>query len=46
MYKWQVQSAIAHGGRIGGDMARVADGISASLRQFSISLSRAGEEGG
>lgn len=45
MYKWHVNSAIGRGGPFKNDFTRVADGIAASLRQFSVSISRA-EEGG
>ncbi|TAQ87493.1 hypothetical protein B7494_g4195 [Chlorociboria aeruginascens] len=41
MYKWHVQSAIGSGRPIASDFARAAEGIAASLRQFSISASRA-----
>ncbi|TVY51263.1 hypothetical protein LCER1_G006652 [Lachnellula cervina] len=45
MYKWHVHSAIGRGRPVGSDISRVADGIAASLRQFSISLSRSAEDG-
>jgi hypothetical protein len=46
MYKWHVHSAIGRGRPVANDISRVADGIAASLRQFSISLSRSEEDGG
>ncbi|RDL33108.1 uncharacterized protein BP5553_08547 [Venustampulla echinocandica] len=46
MYKWHMHSAIGRGRPIASDLTRVADGITASLRQFSVSLSRAAEDGG
>ena len=45
MYKWHVNSAIGRGRPIANDFSRVADGIAASLRQFSVSTKRA-EDGG
>ncbi|KAE9368491.1 hypothetical protein N431DRAFT_346725 [Stipitochalara longipes BDJ] len=44
MFKWHVNSAIGRGRPAANDCSRVADGIAASLRQFSISLSRSAEE--
>ncbi|KAH8813175.1 hypothetical protein F5884DRAFT_751466 [Xylogone sp. PMI_703] len=44
MYKWHVHSAIGRGRPLASDLARVTDGIAASLRQFSISASKASEE--
>lgn len=46
MYKWHVHSAIGRGRPIGNDISRVADGIAASLRHFSVSVSRAAEGDG
>jgi hypothetical protein len=46
MYKWHVHSAIGRGRPVSSDIQRVTDGIAASLRQFSISVSRAAEENG
>jgi hypothetical protein len=46
MFKWHVNAAIGRGRPITHDLGRVADGIAASLRQFSISLSRSAEEDG
>jgi hypothetical protein len=46
MFKWHVHSAIGRGKPVANDLGRVADGIAASLRQFSISLSRSAEEDG
>ncbi len=46
MYKWHVHSAIGRGRPLGGDFARAADGIAASLRAFHVSLSRCAENGG
>jgi hypothetical protein len=46
MYKWHVNSAVGRGRPFTNDFARVADGIAASLRQFSVSISRAEENGG
>merc|ERR1711939_232344 len=46
MFKWHVHSAIGRGRPASHDFARVADGIAASLRQFSISASRYAEEDG
>ena len=43
MYKWHVNSAIGRGRPLANDLSRVADGIAASLRNFSISVSRADE---
>lgn len=40
MFKWHVNAAIGRGRPVAADVSRVADGIAASLRQFSISLSR------
>ncbi|KAF4636672.1 hypothetical protein G7Y89_g1403 [Cudoniella acicularis] len=40
MYKWHVHSAIGRGRPVANDLSRVADGIAASLRQFSISASK------
>lgn len=45
MYKWHVHSAIGRGRPIAGDFAKVADGIAASLRQFSLSASKSAENG-
>ncbi|RFU28359.1 hypothetical protein B7463_g7965, partial [Scytalidium lignicola] len=44
MYKWHVNSAIGWGRPLASDLVRVTDGIAASLRQFSISASKAAEE--
>lgn len=46
MYKWHVHSAIGRGRPAANDFLRVADGIAASLRQFSISASRYAEDDG
>ncbi|KAH7319338.1 hypothetical protein BKA65DRAFT_438180 [Rhexocercosporidium sp. MPI-PUGE-AT-0058] len=46
MFKWHVHSAIGRGRPAAHDFAKVADGIAASLRQFSISASRCAEEDG
>jgi hypothetical protein len=46
MYKWHVNSAIGRGRPLANDFLRAADGIAASLRQFSISLPRTAEDGG
>jgi hypothetical protein len=46
MYKWHLNSAIGRGRPVSSDLQRVTDGIAASLRQFSIALSRAAEENG
>ncbi len=46
MFKWHVHSAIGRSRPAAHDLSRVADGIAASLRQFSISLSRSAEENG
>jgi hypothetical protein len=46
MYKWHVHSAIGRGRPVAGDISRVADGVAASLRQFSISISRTAESEG
>ncbi|KAG4430250.1 hypothetical protein IFR05_014276, partial [Cadophora sp. M221] len=46
MFKWHVHSAIGRGRPAGHDFAKVADGIAASLRQFSISASRCAKEDG
>jgi hypothetical protein len=40
MYKWHVHSAIGRGRPLANDFSRVADGIAASLRAFSISASK------
>lgn len=45
MFKWHVHSAIGRGRPAAHDLTRVADGIAASLRQFSISASRYAEDG-
>ncbi|KAH8592102.1 hypothetical protein B0O99DRAFT_597448 [Bisporella sp. PMI_857] len=44
MYKWHAHSAIGRGRPIAHDLARVTDGIAASLRQFSISAKAAEDE--
>ncbi|KAL3422148.1 hypothetical protein PVAG01_06304 [Phlyctema vagabunda] len=44
MYKWSVQSALGRARPGAPDMVRVAEGIAASLRSFSISASRAADE--
>ncbi|KAL2063497.1 hypothetical protein VTL71DRAFT_5302 [Oculimacula yallundae] len=44
MFKWHVNSAIGRSRPAAHDLARVTDGIAASLRQFSISASRNAEE--
>ncbi|KAE8451047.1 hypothetical protein EG329_004719 [Mollisiaceae sp. DMI_Dod_QoI] len=44
MYKWHVHSAIGRGRPLASDFAKVADGIAASLRQFSLSASRSAED--
>jgi hypothetical protein len=44
MYKWHVHSAIGRGRPLTNDLLRAADGIAASLRQFSVSVSRAAED--
>ncbi|KAK0118168.1 hypothetical protein ONS95_012473 [Cadophora gregata] len=46
MFKWHVHSAIGRGRPATHDFARVAEGIAASLRQFSISASRYAQEDG
>ena len=46
MYKWHVHSAIGRGRPLANDLSRAADGIAASLRAFSVSLSRTAEDGG
>jgi hypothetical protein len=46
MYKWHVHSAIGRGRPLANDLMRAADGIAASLRHFSVSLSRAEDAGG
>lgn len=46
MYKWHVHSAIGRGRPVAGDISRVTDGIAASLRRFSISISRTAENEG
>jgi hypothetical protein len=46
MFKWHVHSAIGRGRPVAHDFSRVADGIAASLRQFSISVSKRAEEDG
>ncbi|KAF8865300.1 hypothetical protein BDZ45DRAFT_612455 [Acephala macrosclerotiorum] len=43
MYKWHVHSAIGRGRPLASDFAKVADGIAASLRQFSLCASRSAE---
>jgi hypothetical protein len=40
MFKWQLQSAVGRGRPLAHDVARVADGITAGLRQFSIAVQR------
>lgn len=45
MFKWHARSAIGRSRPAGNDFTRVADGIAASLRQFSISVSRNAEDG-
>jgi hypothetical protein len=40
MFKCHVNSAIGRGRPAANEFSRVADGIAASLRQFSVSLSR------
>ncbi|KAK2625557.1 hypothetical protein QTJ16_004869 [Diplocarpon rosae] len=45
MFKWHVNSALGRGRPVPHDLARVADGIAASLRQFSISAARYSEDG-
>ena len=44
MFKWHVHSAIGRGRPVAHDFARVADGIAASLRAFSVSARRAAED--
>ncbi|CZT46931.1 uncharacterized protein RSE6_07445 [Rhynchosporium secalis] len=44
MFKWHVSSAIGRSRPAAHDLARVTDGIAASLRQFSISASRSAQE--
>jgi hypothetical protein len=46
MYKWHVHSSIGHSRHLDGYLARVADGVAASLRHFSITASRAADEAG
>ncbi len=46
MFKWHVHSAIGRGRPAANEFSRVADGITASLRQFSVSLSRTAEDDG
>jgi hypothetical protein len=46
MYKWHVNSAISRGRPLANDFLKAADGIAASLKQFSISVSRAAEDEG
>ncbi|KUJ24342.1 uncharacterized protein LY89DRAFT_663090 [Mollisia scopiformis] len=45
MYKWHVHSAIGRGRPAANDFSKVVDGIAASLRQFSVSVSRSAEDG-
>ena len=45
MYKWHVNSAIGRGRPLANDLSRVADGIASSLRMFSVSVSKATDEG-
>lgn len=46
MFKWHVNSAIGGGRPQGKDFLKVTDAIAASLRQFSVSVSRAAEDEG
>jgi hypothetical protein len=46
MYKWHVHSAIGRGRPLASDFSRVADGIAASLRHFSVSASKTAEGSG
>jgi hypothetical protein len=46
MYKWHVHSAIGLSRPLTNDFVRAVDGIAASLRQFSISVSNAAQDGG
>jgi hypothetical protein len=45
MYKWHVNSAIGRGRPLAHDISRVTDGITASLRLFSVSAARAADDG-